>query len=128
MIFISNPLVSIVIAVFNGNSKNYNIKRAMDSVLNQTYKNIELVVVDGVSTDGTVELVKKYQKNYKKKIAEFIFVSEKDNGLYDAMNKGTKLAQELIYFLIDDYFGDNDNLDVVNSYNKEFDFVYGNIY
>lgn len=58
----------------------------MLSVLNQTYKNIEYIVIDGASTDGTLNII----KNYKNRLAKLI--SEKDKGIYDAMNKGLALA------------------------------------
>jgi glycosyltransferase len=75
--------ISIITVVFN-NKKT--IKDAIESVLSQTYKNIEYIIIDGASTDGTVEII----KSYKNKIAKFI--SEPDKGLYDAMNKGLHLA------------------------------------
>lgn len=77
------PMVSIITVVWNNKDT---IKDAIDSVLNQTYKDIEYIIVDGASTDGTVEVV----QSYGDKIAKF--VSEPDKGLYDAMNKGIALA------------------------------------
>ena len=71
--------ISIITVVYN-NEKT--IKEAMQSVLSQTYSDIEYVVIDGKSKDNTVNLI----NNYKEKLGYFI--SEKDNGLYDAMNKG----------------------------------------
>lgn len=75
--------ISIITVVWN-NKKT--IKDAINSVLNQTYENIEYIIVDGASTDGTVEIV----RNYGDKVAKFL--SEPDKGLYDAMNKGIVLA------------------------------------
>ncbi|WP_038000609.1 glycosyltransferase family 2 protein [Sulfurovum sp. AR] len=75
--------ISIITVVWNNKDT---IKDAIDSVLNQTYKNIEYIIVDGASTDGTVEVVKSYGNKITK------FISEADDGLYDAMNKGIKLA------------------------------------
>ncbi|MFI5162413.1 MAG: glycosyltransferase family 2 protein [Sphingobacteriales bacterium] len=77
------PKLSIVTIVYN-NARD--IERTMLSVLNQTYGNIEYIVVDGLSTDGTLDIIKKYQDKLGK------FVSEKDEGIYDAMNKGLALA------------------------------------
>lgn len=86
-----------VITVVRNNAKT--IKCAIDSVLSQTYKNIEYIIIDGASTDGTVEIV----KSYGEKIAAF--VSEPDRGLYDAMNKGIKLATgEIVGILNSDDF------------------------
>lgn len=63
------------------------IAKTIESVLNQTYENLEYVIVDGVSTDGTLDVIKEYESNTKLKI-----FSEKDNGLYCAMNKGIDLC------------------------------------
>lgn len=75
--------VSIITVVWNNK---VTIRDAIDSVLGQTYKNIEYIIVDGASSDGTVEVV----QSYGDKISRFI--SEPDRGLYDAMNKGIALA------------------------------------
>ena len=75
--------VSIITVVLNAKEK---IERTIRSVLSQTYPNIEYIVIDGGSTDGTCEAIGKYNE----KISHY--VSEKDNGLYDAMNKGLSMA------------------------------------
>lgn len=75
--------ISIITVVYNNA---HVIKSAIDSVLSQTYLNIEYIIVDGKSTDGTIDII----NSYGDKIAKFI--SEPDNGIYDAMNKGLKLA------------------------------------
>lgn len=77
------PKLSIVTIVYN-NVKD--IERTMLSVLNQTYKNIEYIIIDGASTDGTKDVI----YNYRSRLAQFI--SEPDKGIYDAMNKGLSLA------------------------------------
>lgn len=77
------PTVSIITVTFNGGRT---IESAIKSVLGQSYKNIEYIIIDGGSTDGTLEIVGKY----KDRIAKF--VSEKDKGIYDGMNKGLNLA------------------------------------
>lgn len=83
--------VSIITVVWNNAET---IKDAIDSVLGQTYKNIEYIIVDGASTDGTVEIVQSYGDKITK------FVSEKDKGLYDAMNKGLRLATGHVIVMI----------------------------
>ncbi|MFA5743035.1 MAG: glycosyltransferase family 2 protein [Candidatus Paceibacterota bacterium] len=77
------PIISIITVTFNGGKT---IESAIKSVLGQSYKNIEYIIVDGGSTDGTLEIVEKY----KDRIAKF--VSERDKGIYDGMNKGLNLA------------------------------------
>lgn len=77
------PLVSVVTVSYNAVDT---IEETILSVLNQTYKNIEYILVDGGSTDGTVDIIKKYAD----KIA--YWVSEPDKGIYDAMNKGIDVA------------------------------------
>jgi glycosyltransferase involved in cell wall biosynthesis len=78
-----NPKLSVITIVYNNVR---DIERTMLSVINQTYTNIEYVIVDGLSTDGTLNVIYKYAD----KIAKFI--SEKDEGIYDAMNKGLAAA------------------------------------
>ena len=77
------PRLSVITIVYNNAA---DIERTMLSVLGQTYGNIEYIIVDGLSTDGTLDIVKKY----KDKLAKLI--SEKDEGIYDAMNKGLAAA------------------------------------
>lgn len=75
--------ISIITVVWNNKNT---IKDAIDSVLSQTYKDIEYIIIDGASIDGTIEIIKSYGDKINK------FLSEPDKGLYDAMNKGIKLA------------------------------------
>ncbi|MEE1946799.1 glycosyltransferase family 2 protein [Pedobacter sp. KR3-3] len=78
-----HPKLSVITIVYNNVAA---IERTMLSVLNQTYQNIEYIVIDGNSSDGTTELIGKYKDRLAK------FVSENDKGIYDAMNKGLALA------------------------------------
>jgi glycosyltransferase involved in cell wall biosynthesis len=77
------PKLSVITVVYNNVR---DIERTMLSVLNQPYPNIEYIIIDGLSTDGTLKVVKRYEN----RIARLI--SEKDNGIYDAMNKGLAAA------------------------------------
>ncbi len=96
----NNPLISIVTVVYNDAD---GLKKTIQSVLSQTYKNIEYIIIDGGSTDGTVEVIQKY-KSYID-----YWVSEPDKGIYDAMNKGSKQATgDSINFLnAGDYYIDS---------------------
>ncbi len=91
-----NPVVSVVTAIYNG--VDY-IEDNILSVKNQDYSNIEHIIIDGGSKDGTVDIIKKYTGTYNLK-----WVSEKDGGIYDAFNKGFSMATGDIYTWLD---GDN---------------------
>lgn len=78
--------ISIITATYNSEKT---LKETLDSVLNQTYKDYEHIIIDGLSKDNTMEIVKEYEKKYNGKLK---YISEKDSGLYDAMNKGIKMA------------------------------------
>ena len=92
--------VSIITVVYNGAEF---VRDCIESVLNQTYPDIEYIIVDGKSTDGTVEIVQSYGQKVTR------FVSESDKGLYDAMNKGIRLATGDIIGILnaDDYYQHN---------------------
>lgn len=117
----TNPLVSIITVVYNGEAF---IEQSIKSVLAQTYANIEYIIIDGASTDGTLDIIKKYEA----KITTFI--SEKDSGIYNAMNKGLKLAKGEIIALLnaDDYYYPETIQSVVNQFEQSnAHIVYGNL-
>ena len=111
--------ISIITIVYNNSEC---IEDCINSVLKQTYNNIEHIVIDGGSKDNTVEIINKY----KDKISYFI--SEKDNGLYDALNKGIKAVTGDIIGILhsDDLFFYNDTLsNIVSVFEKSnADLVY----
>lgn len=119
--------VSIITAVLNRRDE---IKQSLDSLINQTYKNIQHVIVDGESTDGTLEILKDYKNSVKD--YEVILISEKDNGLYEALNRGLKLCTGDIIGVL--HAGDllaNGNVleTVVKKFreSQDIDGVYGNV-
>jgi len=125
MSFKNTSLFSIIIPTYNSGAT---LSVALDSIVNQTFKNWEVLIMDGLSTDYTIEIAEKYQKqNTSIKIC-----SEKDNGIYDAMNKGIVLAQgEWLYFMgSDDILYENTTLEhfLNNKEIKNIDVVYGNVY
>ncbi|MBI2966571.1 MAG: glycosyltransferase [Bacteroidetes bacterium] len=106
------------------NSGKY-IRSAIDSVLHQEYGNIEYIIIDGASSDNTVDII----KIFGNKISSFI--SESDSGIYDAMNKGLKMAQGDIIGLLnsDDFYSNEKVLESVAEYFrlKNTDCVYGDL-
>lgn len=117
--------VSIITASFN------NLKTINDtlySVLAQSYDNIEFIIIDGCSTDGTLALIKNKENDFKSKLASYTLVSEQDKGIADAWNKGLKLATgDIIFFLnSDDWISDGTVEKAVNSLNiNNLELVYG---
>ena len=114
-------LISIITVVKNGENV---IEKCIKSVLNQNYKNIEYIIIDGNSSDGTISIINKY----KDKISTVL--SENDSGIWDAMNKGLKIAKgEIIGFLNSDDFYYENSFHTVNDYfNKyDIDFLFGTV-
>ncbi|HMH32104.1 MAG TPA: glycosyltransferase family 2 protein [Puia sp.] len=97
--------ISIIIPTFNSRAK---IISCLDSVIAQTFNDFELIVVDGLSTDHTIDLIRRHLANDSR----LKLISEKDTGIYDAMNKGIGLAKgDWLYFLgSDDELFDNNVL------------------
>lgn len=117
----TSPLVSIITVVLNGEK---HIEQTILSVLKQSYKNIEYIIIDGASSDNTINIIKKYESQISN------WISEKDDGLYFAMNKGITLAKgEIIGILnADDYYYIDAVKHIVDAYlKKEDDVFYGDI-
>lgn len=77
------PKITVITVVYNARD---DLEVTIDAIINQTYKNIEFIIIDGGSTDGTVDVIKKYSADVT------TWISEADKGIYDAMNKGAVLA------------------------------------
>ncbi len=99
------------------------LERTIQSVINQTFKDFEYIIIDGASTDSSVEIIKKYQDKID------YWVSEPDTGIYNAMNKGIKVAkgEYLLFLNSGDWLLNNTILAEVFSENFDEDIVYGNI-
>jgi glycosyltransferase involved in cell wall biosynthesis len=106
------PLVSIITVCRNSEKT---IAKAIESVHGQTYPNIEYLIIDGASTDKTLEIVRTYELLFKDRMR---VLSEKDNGIYDAMNKGITLAGGKIIGILnsDDWYEEHAVEDVVESF------------
>jgi glycosyltransferase involved in cell wall biosynthesis len=96
-------LISIITVTLNSSKT---LRATLDSLASQKYTDFELIIVDGVSTDNTLEILTEFELNYN-------VLSEPDNGIYDAMNKGIKLAKGDIIGILnsDDFYATNDTLE-----------------
>lgn len=115
----TQPKISIITVVYNGAAL---LERTIKSVSAQTYSNIEYVIIDGASTDGTLKIIEKY----KDKIA--LIHSGKDNGIYDAMNIGLKKSSgDYVLFLnAGDELYANDTIEKIFALSADADVYYGN--
>jgi len=105
------PLISIITVVYNGEKY---LEDTIKSVISQTYDNVEYIIVDGGSTDGTIDIIKKYEDSID------YWISERDKGIYDAWNKGLFVSSGLwISFL------GADDLYVKNAISKYFEYING---
>ena len=114
--------ISLITVTYNAGSS---INRCIQSVITQNYKNLEYIVVDGASTDNTLQIANQYKKNIS------ILLSEPDKGMYDALNKGISLATGDVVGILnaDDFFSTNEILTEVASVfvNPQIDVLYGNL-
>ena len=102
-------LVSIIVPCFNGEKF---IERFLKSILDQTYKKIELIFINDGSTDGTEEIVLSYQKKMEKRGIKFIYISQENKGQAAAINRGLKIFKG-------EYMTWLDSDDLIDSYNIE---------
>lgn len=117
--------VSIITASYNSAAT---IKQTITSVLQQTYANIEYIIVDGGSTDKTLQIVKTMLPIFNGRL---IYISEQDKGIYDAMNKGIRMATGDVVGILnsDDYFTAHDVIEkMVSSFTEDVAAVYGDIH
>lgn len=119
-------MISIITATFNSAKT---LKDTIQSVLRQTNKDFEYLIIDGGSTDETIDIVKSYESEFSGRLK---WISEKDQGIYDAMNKGIKMASGDVVGILnsDDYFTSDDILQTVDNAFKshEIDAIYGDIH
>lgn len=99
----TQPLITVITVVFNGAKT---LEKSILSVINQSYKNVEFIIIDGGSTDGTLDIIRKYEHSID------YWVSEPDKGIYDAFNKAVTCANGdwLCFIGSDDFFWDSSAL------------------
>ncbi len=113
--------ISVVTVVLNNRAY---LENCLQSIFAQTHSPLESIVVDGGSTDGTLDIIRRYEKKISR------WISEKDNGIYEAMNKGIRMAHgEIVGFLnADDMYYDDDVLSAIaQAFGPGIDCVYGNL-
>jgi len=115
------PLITVVTVVYNGEK---DLEQTIQSVIGQSYDNVEYIIVDGGSSDKTVDIIKQYEDQID------YWVSEKDSGIYDAMNKGIMLStgKYIIFMNADDWFEDGAIELVANSsLDSDPDYIFGDL-
>ena len=118
--------ISLITATFNSAET---LRDTMQSVLNQTFKDVDYIIVDGNSKDATMEIVKEFEPRFEGRLR---WVSEPDKGIYDAMNKGVRMAHGDVVGILnsDDFFASDDVLEKVNAAfteNPTIDGVYADV-
>jgi len=115
-----NVIISIITVVYN--NAEY-IEKTIQSIIHQTYDHIEYIIIDGGSTDGTLDIIRKYEDKIDK------WVSEQDKGVYDAMNKGLQMAAgDFVWFVNggDEIYDKVTLENVLAGIDKSYDIIYGN--
>lgn len=122
-------VISVITVCYNADKT---LSDTIKSVLIQDYPNIEYIIIDGASTDNTLEIVKSYQDEFNAKGYTYKWISEKDQGIYDAMNKGIHSAtgEWILFMNADDSFCRKDALSLLMLKNpcNSADVIYGNEY
>ena len=118
--------ISLITATYNSAET---LRDTMQSVLNQAFKDVDYIIVDGGSKDTTMDIVKEFEPKFEGRLR---WVSEKDKGIYDAMNKGVKMAQGNIVGILnsDDFFASDHVLEKVNdafTENPAIDGIYADV-
>lgn len=117
----NRPLISVITVAYNNR---FGLEETIKSVINQTFKNFEFIIIDGNSTDGSKELLESYSSQIN------FWISEPDKGIYNAMNKGIANAkgEYLIFMNSGDRFSSSEILESIAPHFNNEDIVYGNAY
>lgn len=123
----NKPKISVITVSFNSEKT---ISETIEHVLNQTYDNFDYTIIDGLSSDDTIKIAESYREKFAERGIVYKIISEKDNGIYDAMNKGIAATDGDIVGIInsDDYYNDDALEKVVAFYDKiNFDIMYADL-
>lgn len=115
-------LVSVITPCYNSSST---IEKTLECIEDQTYNNIEYIIIDGGSTDDTLKIIERHKEKLPRKLK---IISEKDNGIYDAMNKGIRLAEGQLIGIVnsDDWYEDDTVAQIVKNYrSNQYEVIYG---
>lgn len=121
------PMISIITVCRNSEKT---IRDTIESVLNQTYDLLEYIVIDGRSTDDTLEIIHSYEKKFNDRHIAYRYISERDDGIYDAMNKGISMASGELVGIInsDDWYELNAVECAASYYSKQtYDLFYADL-
>lgn len=123
----TQPLITILTVTYNSATT---VSRTIQSVLNQTYKNIEYFIIDGKSSDDTVKIAEAFSSRFENAGINYKVFSEPDRGMYDALNKGTRLSHGLLIGQInsDDWYESEAVQKMVNLWIKtHYDMAYADL-
>lgn len=118
------PILSIITVCYQAREE---LRTTMENVLTQTWKDLEYIAVDGASSDGTQKLLEQYESRFLGSGIPFLYCSEPDKGIYDAMNKGTRMARGewLLFLNAGDLLADPDVLKHIFEKPREAQILYG---
>ena len=116
--------ISIITATWNSGAT---LRNTLESVLSQSYEDFEHIIVDGLSSDNTLDIIREFEPRYNGKLH---VVSEKDKGIYDAMNKGISMAKGDVIGILnsDDFYTSSDVLQRITDEIKNVDAIYGDVH
>lgn len=119
-------MISVITVCYNAGD---DLKQTIDSIMNQNTGDFEYIIKDGGSSDQTYKLIADYEKKLKSKLSNFIFITEKDNGIYNAMNIAVNIARGdyLLFINAGDELYESNTIELLNEVIQNCDIYYGNI-
>lgn len=125
---VKDPYISIITVCYNCEKT---IEKTLTSILNQSFTDFEYIIIDGESKDSTINIIETYTQRLNEKLKNFRFISENDNGIYDAINKGIRLSYGDVIGILnsDDWYEINTIEKVALSFKNDstIDILHGNL-